>query len=303
MVRAYIFGHICRDIANENLCPDIDALRLSRKNCPIHNPIRPSPIRRRSSLSKPPMVQRDESTYEDIHEEGKPKDIWKSTPQTNSAGQQERHEAKPTESDPSKGPEKQYYHIFRNSNGEADWRKHVRVEKAMKQMLFGDARVSAQVVLEQTQRIGTSERNLVPDREIMGIAMSTDDEADELRSALAAAHIKPQTHAHTDDLGKPSRDVEEQNIKLGRIKVAEAESAAHDHHDCALYSEGESEDENPGDGLHDTRSRINSTAKSHRCNSGSDCSSCADEPISQVDSRDFAPEEPPQRWMDRSRAC
>ncbi|ERF71429.1 hypothetical protein EPUS_06811 [Endocarpon pusillum Z07020] len=153
-VQAYICGHLCRDIAQDHFCPDIDALHLNSKDCPIHSPKKTRLTRRRSSLSKPPMLARDESTYEDLDKEQLSLKVSEPPVDVNEVV---RGDTTPIKNDQSKASGIPMYHVSYDAGGEADWRKHCRVEKAMQRMLFGDARVSAHIMLEHTQRIRGNE--------------------------------------------------------------------------------------------------------------------------------------------------
>lgn len=86
-VQAFICGHICRDIPLDSFCPDIDAPRLSDKDCPIHHPKTPRLSRRRSSLSKPPMLARDESSYNEMNAEKQSNNVATSTNPDHAAGE------------------------------------------------------------------------------------------------------------------------------------------------------------------------------------------------------------------------
>ena len=292
LAKVYICGHLCRDIAEDNFCPDIDALHLSRKDCPIHSPKEPSLTRRRSSLSKPPMLARDESTYQDVDDQQMPTGISKSPERKHPLEENEvPEEAKPVGDDPSRTCERPEYHVFCNARGDVDWRKHCRVEIAMQQMLFGDARVAPHIMLEQTQRLrGTAN---------LSKAQNTwEEDDDKLRSAMAATKIEAENQIEErKSCGTTTAD---EIVELGSFKPAQGEPAKHDV-DCAICSDGE--DDEAEEEFRNAMSAARSTTKILGCASDDECSSCAEDAYSYVESRDFAPEEPPQRWMDRSRAC
>jgi hypothetical protein len=241
MIRAYICGHLCRDIPNEKICPDINAFDLGVKDCLVPNHGTSRLTRRRSSLSKSPMVARDESTYEDVDEEKKSTDAANSPAETHRGEIKESPaNMKPFKHDHTESVEKPTYHVCCSASGDADWRKHCRVEKAMKQMLFGDAKVSAPTVLEHTQRLGTSERNLAHHEEGASITQDpiNDFKNDELCSAMVAAKIAAKKH--TKVYAEQCAVAKEEATKRDELKSAEAESAEH-LLDCAICSDGEDE--------------------------------------------------------------
>lgn len=158
MVRAYICGHICRDIPDNQFCPDIDALHLTKKDCTIHGkPKESCHTRRRSSLSQPPILAYDESSHEDMYEE-KPSD---NVAETYSTVDVDADKALSGSNEAVKEVRRQNADIPGTGSGDADWRKQYRVEKAMKQMLFGDARIAPHIVREHTHRLKTGKPDLV----------------------------------------------------------------------------------------------------------------------------------------------
>jgi hypothetical protein len=283
-----ICGHVCRDIAQDHFCPDIDALQLSSKDCPIHNPSRKSRPRRRSSLSQPPMLTRDDSTFKDMDEET---DVVESPVDEHTVEINELPEDKQSvKIDQSKPPEQPLYHVSHNAEGDADWRKHCRVEKAMQQMLFGNARVSAHTMLEHTQKL----RAMSINQDAMGGV-----EHDKLCSAMAAA--KSQAEKHTEEC-RGGMETDAWHTELEIFKAAQAEAAEHNH-DCAICSDYEEGVEGEEEGREEFHDAITSATKGHGCASDDECSSCAEDPASALDLGADVPEESPQRWMDRSRAC
>jgi hypothetical protein len=294
-VRLYICGHLCRDIAQDNFCPDIDALQLTSKDCPIHSPKNMRITRRRSSLSKPPMLARDESTYGDVSGEQRSKEVSTSPDQKHPVEENELPiGTTPIKNDEGTTYKMPVYTVSENANGDTDWRKHCRVEKAMKQMLFGDAKVSPHTVLEHTQRLRTSDWSLAQAREDANTPPDTPGEDDgghdALHAAMAAANLETETQsAQTAQLGE--------DTELKKFKLAQAEAAQQDN-DCAICSDDEAED--PGDDLQDGMPAATATSKIRGCVSDDECSSCAED---HLHSGDTVPEEAPQMWMDRSRAC
>jgi hypothetical protein len=283
-----ICGHVCRDIAQDHFCPDIDALQLSSKDCPIHNPRRTGRPRRRSSLSRPPMLARDESIFEDGDEQT---DVVESSAGEHTVEINEMPEDKKSiETDQGMSPEQPIYHVSHNAEGDADWRKHCRVEKAMQQMLFGNARVSEHIMLEHTQKL-------------RAMSMTQDAtggiEHNGLCSAMAAANS--QAEKYTEEECRGSMETDGRHTELEIFKAAQAEAAEHNH-DCAICSDYE-EDVGEGEGQEEFHDTIMSATKVHGCASDDECSSCAEGSASALDFGDRVPEEPPQRWMDRSRAC
>ena len=293
-VQAYICGHLCRDIAQDHFCPDIDALHLSSKDCPIHSPRKTRLTRRRSSLSKPPMLAGDESTYEDLDTEQLSFKVSESPVDVNKV----REDTTPIKNDQNKASDMPPYHVSCDTCGEADWRKHCRVEKAMQQMLFGDARVSAHIMLEHTQRLRGNE----------SISTAQDHHGDHDAGLYPAtttttAADKIDAEQDTNESGEQSAAIGEKYTEvINSFKAAQAQAQFTIHNpDCAICSDGEEEAE---DGFRDEMSVARSATKVHGCESDDECSSCAgDRESSSVDSRDFAVEQPPQMWMDRSRAC
>ncbi len=234
------------------------------------------------------MLARDESTYEDVNEE---KIVAVAPAQVHGVEKKDRLEdtksIKDSQSKPSKEP---VYRVSRNSRGNADWRKHCRVEKAMQQMLFGDARVSAHIMLEHTQKVGASERNLVRGDEGASLAQdssSDDDDDDGLRSAMGATKLEAEKHTN-------------ECAGLESPKAAQAALAEHNL-DCAICSDEEEEDE-AEDEFQDAMSATMSATKVHGCALDDGCSSCAEDLVSNVESGDFVLGETPHRRMDRSRA-
>ena len=291
MVRAYICGHLCPDFGHESLCPDIDAPQLGSKDCPIHSPRGESVTRRRSSLSQPPMLATDESTYEDLNENKEPKGTVQSPNQEHPVKEDEPavHDSH------SHAFEKPAYHVYRNTNVDSDWQKHCRVEKAMKQMLFGDARVSAPLVLQRTQRLVMSEQSL--GRKTGEDSIGTADDHENLHAAMAAGKLEAE---------KQIVEREEQhnaagNKKIGRLNLKPTNLQSADHlGDCAICSEDEEEAE---DMLQEAVGAAKPDTRIQGCASDDDCSTCAGNLDSHVDFWDFAPEEPSQHFIDRSRAC
>jgi hypothetical protein len=291
MVRAYICGHLCPDFLHDNLCPDIDAPQLGRNDCPIHNPRGGSVSRRRSSLSQPPMLARDESTYMELDEEKESQETLQSPDQEHPA-KEHKSTVQNTQSNAS---EKPMYHVCLNASGDADWKKHCRVEKAMKQMLFGDARVSASLVLEQTQRLVTSEQNLVHETGQDSIAMA--DDYDDLRTAMAAAELE----AEKQTVKRGSQYTAAGNKKMGKLNLRATNLQSEDHlGDCAICSEDEEEAE---DVFQTAVGAAKPETSPRGCTSDDDCSACAEDPDSHVDFWDFAPQELSRHCMDTSRAC
>lgn len=296
MVKAYICGHLCRDIAHEKLCPDIGAPDVGRKDCPIHNPRTNSFPRRRSSLSKPPMLARDESTFEDVMEEETIENA-KSADQSDAGNKVDLPQRKKKAAEEWQTPflDRPVYHVSRDARGDADWRKHVRVEKAMKQILFGDARVSADVVLEHTQKVGMSERNLLRGRQASGNAeanIGEDLDYVDLRDAMAAAKAEAEKHT--------VKWAEQATAEPKAGPAAETEPSKH-LPDCAVYSDEEIDAE---DEFHDTLAS-RSISKTHRCMSEDECSSCAggvnfpDDPRGSTP--DILAEDDLLPWVGRSR--
>ncbi len=289
-VQAYICGHLCRDIAQDHFCPDIDALHLSSKQCPIHSPKKEGGTRRRSSLSKPPMLARDESTYEDVDEERLSPKVAESPVDVDEVSE----DAKATKDDLSKPSNKPMYHVSRNASGEADWHKHCRVEKAMQQMLFGDARVSAHTMLEHTQRLRGNER-------ISTARDNRGEHNDGLYSATEPSVDKVGAEQDTNEREERSTTIREKSTDPSNtFKAAQAQSTIHNL-DCAICSDDEDEAK---EDFQDAMSVVRSAIRVHGCESDDECSSCAgDKDSSSVDSRDFAAEQPLQTWMGRGRAC
>ena len=229
MVRAYICGHLCPDFLLEKFCPDIDAPQLSKKDCPIHNPNGKSLNRRRSSLSQPPMLARDEMTHEDTD--------------------------KGIKSD----------EIVRSHNQD-------------------------QPVTEDTGRMSTSERDLANEKG--NDSAATADDYNDFHTAMAGAMIKAQI---------PSSEQEDQYVaarhrKTARLSFRTTELRTADHpDDCAVCSEDEEEAE---DELREAINAAKPGMTARGCASDDDCSTCAEDLDSHVDFWDFAPEGPPQHFVD-----
>ena len=289
MVKAYICGHLCPDFLHDKICPDIDAAHLSRKDCPIHNPKGRTLNRRRSSLSKSPMLALDESTYEDVDEGKNTKGIVQSPGQD---GPDQGNETM-VQNAQSKISEKLADRICDDGNGNTDWQKHCRVEKAMRQILFGDARVAEHVALEHTHRLSINERN--PLRETRDIGIATADDHDDIRSAMAAGTTEAERHI--DKLRYHITAAESKKNQKPHFKATKADSAGH-LDDCAICSDEGSEDE-----FHEAMYAAKPGTRARGCASDEECGSCAGDPDSHVSSRDLAQEEPPRHFAGRNIAC
>lgn len=242
------------------------------------------------------MLARDESTYEDPDKEQLSLKVSEPPVDVNEV----REDTVPINNDQSKASGIPMYHVPSDACGEADWRKHYRVEKAMQQVLFGDARVSAHIMLEHTQRLrGNKTISTVPDHH-------GDHDAGLYPATTTTTADKIDAEQETNESGEHSATIEEKNTELiNSFKAAQAQAQAQStipNLDCAICSDDEEEEAE--DGIGDAMSVARSARKLHGCESDDECSSCAGErESSSVDSRDFAVEQSPQMWMDRSRAC
>jgi hypothetical protein len=298
-VKRFICGHLCRDIAQDNSCPDIAALHLSSKDCPIHSPWQPGLTRRRSSLSKPPMLARDESTYEDWDMKQTSPELTESPVETDELSE----ETKRIQDEESKDAGRPTYHASRDAADDADWRKHCRVEKAMQQMFFGNARVSAHIMLKHTQQVRGNENFRQP-QSTHDDDYGDEDDDDELRSATEETITRAEKH--TEEGKECGARAEESGAKSESLKAAQAESTTHDQ-DCAIVSDEEDEEEEEEEEEEGEDEGAIFTprlaTKAHGCVSDDECSSCAGDADSSVDSKELAAEESRQMSMDRSRAC
>ncbi len=228
------------------------------------------------------MLARDESTYEDMDEEQLSLNVSESPVDVDV--DEVPDDTKATKDDLSKPSNKPMYHVSRNALGEADWQKHCRVERAMQQMLFGNARVSAHIMLEHTQRLRGSE----------SISTAQDNRGDHDDGLYTATTTSPAKI----DVKQDTNEIEERDTTTrgkgtdpnNSFKAALAQSTKHNI-DCAICSDDD-EDEAEED-FQDALSVARSATKVHGCESDDECSSCAgDRESSSVDSRDFAAEQP-----------
>lgn len=173
--RSCICGHMSSDILEDNCCPDIDAPDLSGEHNPNLSPTRKSTLRRHSSLSKPPIFARDQSTYEE-------------------------EKANSNANTKNKSWELPAHHVPLDVEGDIDRDKQLRVEKAMEQILFGNAKVSEHTRLEQRQRLRAMSIN-----EGSPIAIDNQCDADwrkqcrvdKARAQILFGNAKVSAHTHT----------------------------------------------------------------------------------------------------------
>jgi hypothetical protein len=311
-VKRFICGHLCRDIPQDNLCPDIDALYPSSRDCPIHSPGTTGQkvlTRRRSSLSKPPMLARDESTYAD----------WGMKPTsaklTDSPVEEDElfENMKQIQHEEYIAPDKATYQTSRDAEGDADWLKHCRVEKAMQQMFFGNARVSPHVMLEHTQKVRGNEsfRKLQSSRDDYG---SNDDDDDDHEVHNAISEDMTMKEKQTEQGKECGGTAEGSSASLENFDAAQAERTTHNL-DCAIASDEEEQKEEEGE---EAEEEAEAEAEAdfqgamltarpatypHGCASDDECSSCAVATESSDASKEPVAAESQQMWMDRSRAC
>jgi hypothetical protein len=308
-VKRFICGHICRDIPQDKLCPDIDALHLSSKDCSIHSPRKTGLTRRRSSLSKPPMIARDESTYEDWLTDS-PVEADESSENT-----------KQIQHDEKRAPDKAMYYTSRDAEGGADWQKHCRVEKAMQQMFFGNARVSPHVMLEHTQKVRGNETFRKPqisrdndDAEDDAEDDAQDDDDHKVHSATAESMTMKEKQ--TEQGKECGATAEGSCASLENFDAAQAERTRHNL-DGAIASDREEEkevekekevvvveeEEETEADFQGTMLTARPATKAHGCASDDECSSCAAATESSDASKEDVAAESRPVWMDRSRAC
>ena len=309
-VKRFICGHFCRDIPQDNVCPDIDALHLSSKDCPIHSPRETGLTRRRSSLSKPPMLARDESTYEDWDTKPTSPELTDSPVKADELSEN----TKQIQHEEDTAPGKATYHTSCDAEGGPDWRKHCRVEKAMQQMFFGNARVSPHIMLEHTQKVRGNENFRKPQ-----ISRDDDDDDDggdkydddnhQVHSEMAESMTMKEKQ--TEQGKECGATTEESCASLDNFDAAQAERTTHNL-DCAIASD-EEEKEGGGEEVEEEAKAdadfqgailtARPTTKSHGCASDDECSSCAADTESSDASKELVAAESRQMWMDRSRAC
>lgn len=267
-----ICGHICRDIPEDNFCPDIEAPYSSGEDCATPSPTRKPLLRRRSSLAKPPMLARDESTYGKAEEK-----------QSNTVSAVLNHN-QPADDNQSTTSENKVYHVSHDVGGDADWHKHCCVEKAIEQILFGNARVSAHTMPEQTQKLRATS--------ITEGTLTRHDE-DELHTEVVAA---AQTYTEPSKPRVPT--TEEGNLEFETVMAASEEQTR----DYVICSDREDEQEDAAAHYYPQDAICESTSSTQVRGWPSDdeCSSCCED--LPADTTDLVTAEPSQVRMDTSKA-
>lgn len=135
----------------------------------------------------------------------------------------------------------------------------------MKQMLFGDARVSPPIVLEHTQSLGA--RSMAQD------IRPTNNGDNGLCAGMEAARLNGDKHpeggmAHGAFAGASNTELRIQSV------------AQNHNHECAVYSDGEDGGEAEAEAGNTFQHAFSAASQIRGCASDDECSTCAEDPDS-----------------------